>query len=157
MKGSRDRPQGCGLPASRKLDTLAENHVMQDQWIYSSSFLPYTGDPIEFRLEEREQPISGTFADGVFHSRWADYGRSSVGSWRVLHDEPSAPPMGEPASTTGTFAQIVRQLKITMSRNHGTDVIASQQHRARTAAMAPTALPRTHAITRGIDSNQMSS
>lgn len=129
---------------------------MQDQWIYSSSFLPYTGDPIEFRLEEREQPISGTFADGVFHSRWADYGRSSVGSWRVLHDEPLTPPMVEPASTTGTFARIVKRLKNTMSR-HGTDVIASPQHRARIAAMAPAALPQTHAITRGIDSNQMSS
>jgi hypothetical protein len=39
---------------------------------FSSAFLPYTGESIEFLLEEREQPIHGTFAK---HDIWA---RSSV-------------------------------------------------------------------------------
>ncbi|MEO8742408.1 MAG: hypothetical protein ABI365_04365 [Lysobacteraceae bacterium] len=130
---------------------------MQDQWIYSSSFVPYTGEPIEFRLEEREQPISGTFADDAFHSRWADYGRSRVGSWRSLASNPPTSPMVAPTSTTSSFARIFKRLKDTISRNQGTDPIAPPLYRPRTAAMAPEALPRNRAIARGIDSNQMSS
>jgi hypothetical protein len=129
---------------------------MQDPWIFSSSFLPFTGEPIEFRLEEREQPIHGTFADDVFHSRWADYDRSSVGSWRVLHDDAQVSPIAAPIATPGAFVSIFKRLKNTVTRNHRAALIAPPQHRNRTAAMAATAVP-TSAITRGIDSNQMSS
>jgi hypothetical protein len=130
---------------------------MQKQWIYSSSFLPFTGEPIEFRLEEREQPIHGTFANDVFHSRWADYGRSSVGSWRVLHDDSSASAIGAPTSTTDSFSRIVKRMKSIISRCHGTNLIAQPHAQVRAAAMVATALPRSRATARGIDSNQMSS
>ncbi len=130
---------------------------MQHQWIYSSSFLPYTGEPIEFRLEEREQSITGTFADGVFHSHLARYNRSNVGSWRSLDSAPSAQPFGAPTSTTGSFSRIFQRLKNSISRNHGNDLMTPPRDRIRTVAIAPTALPRTHAIARDIDSNQMSS
>ena len=130
---------------------------MQDQWIYSSSFVPYTGEPIEFRLEEREQPINGTYADDVFHSRWADYGRSRVGSWRSLNEAPSASPIEAPPSTTSSFARIFNRLKNSISRSQGADAIAPPCDRTITAPMAVTALPRNRAIKRGIDSNQMSS
>ncbi len=88
---------------------------MQDPWICCSSFLPATGAPIEFRLEEREQPIHGTFADGIFHSRWADYCRSSVGSWRSLDSDLSAWPMRTPTSKQGSFSRIVTRVKSILS------------------------------------------
>jgi hypothetical protein len=74
---------------------------METQWIFSSTFLPGAGEAIEFLLEEREQPMHGTFANGAFHSSWADYDSSRVGSWRVLQDDPSASPTAAPASTSG--------------------------------------------------------
>ncbi len=93
---------------------------MQDQWNYSSSFLPYTGEPIEFRLEEREQPLHGIFADGVFHSRWADYAQNLVGSWRRLDTSPEAWPIAAPESPTRSFSGIVKRMKMIVSRSHAT-------------------------------------
>jgi hypothetical protein len=69
---------------------------MELQWIYNSSFLPYTGEPIEFMLEERGQSIDGTFANGHFHSRGADYDIRQVTSWRES-DGASAAPIMKPA------------------------------------------------------------
>lgn len=122
---------------------------MQDQWIYNSGVLPNTGEPIEFRLEEREQPIPGTFADDVFHSRWADYGRSRVGSWRSLDSNPSAWPIEALTPTSGAFARIFKRLKDIISRSHGSHSIAPPRVRARTVATAATTLPPSNAIAHG--------
>jgi hypothetical protein len=88
---------------------------MQNQWIYSSTFLPFTGEPIEFRLEEREQAIPGTFIDGVFHSQWAHYGRNSVGSWRSLGSDRPTLPMVAQESTTGSFSRFINRIKSIIS------------------------------------------
>jgi hypothetical protein len=69
---------------------------MQAPWIYSSTFLPYTGEPIDFLLEDRSQPMHGTFANGMFHSRWADYAADRVQSWRGSDADPSAAPLELP-------------------------------------------------------------
>lgn len=93
---------------------------MQDQWNYSSSFLPYTGEPIEFRLEEREQPLHGIFADGVFHSRWANYGTDSVGSWRRLAGDSSPCPAATSEFADSSFSGIVKRMKRIVSRSQAT-------------------------------------
>lgn len=153
---ARMRPLG-----ERETGYIGGSHVMRDQWIYSSNFLPYTGEPIEFRLEEREKPIPGNFADGVFHSRWADYRRSRVGSWRSLDSDASALPIEVPTSRGGSFSWIVTRMKNIISRSHGSDLIAPPRNRARSPAMDATSLRKsnaiTHPISHGIDSNQMSS
>lgn len=123
---------------------------MHDQWIYRSGVLPNSGEPIEFRLEEREQPIPGTFADDVFHSRWADYGSSRVGSWRSLDSDPSACPIEAPTSTAGSFARIFKRLKDMISTSRDSHPTAPPRNRARTAAMAATTLPASSAIARSI-------
>ncbi|MEO7478751.1 MAG: hypothetical protein ABIT64_05930 [Lysobacteraceae bacterium] len=81
---------------------------METPWIFSSTFLPCVGEPIEFLLEEREQPMHGTFANGAFHSRWADYDSSRVGSWRALQDAPSGSPTAAPAPTCGMMRGVVK-------------------------------------------------
>ncbi len=131
--------------------------VVHDQWNYSSSFLPYTGEPIEFRLEEREQPIHGVFADGVFHSRWADYAQGLVGSWRILDSELSALPIAAPASTRRSFSGIVNRMKSIIFPVPRNDLMMPPPDEATTFSTATTALPRNRAIKRRINSNQISS
>jgi hypothetical protein len=46
---------------------------MQLKWIFRSTLLPMSKEPVEFLVEERGQSIHGTFANCIFHSRWADY------------------------------------------------------------------------------------
>jgi len=46
---------------------MAGSHVMQAPWIFSSTFLPYTSELIDFLLEDRSEPLDGTFGDGMFH------------------------------------------------------------------------------------------
>ena len=79
---------------------------MQNQWIFSSTFLPYTGEPIDFMLEDRGQPIHGTYADGSFHSRWADYDADRVTSWRGTEGNPPAVQCVSVAVPTGAFIAI---------------------------------------------------
>jgi hypothetical protein len=62
-------------------------------WFFSATFLPYTGEPIDFRLEDRETPISGTYVDGKFHSRWADFSPDRVLSWREAVVDPTRVPI----------------------------------------------------------------
>jgi hypothetical protein len=130
---------------------------MQGQWIYSSVLLPDAGEAIEFKLEEREQPISGTFAGDVFHSRWADYGRSDVRSWRSLDSDPSARSFEVPTSRMGSFARFFKQLKNITSRSRGRDLITPPREIAETSVVAATTL-LAHAIhSNPMYSNQMSS
>jgi hypothetical protein len=70
---------------------------MATQWIFSATYLPHGGESIDFRLDDREEPIHGTFADGSFHSRWADYPVDRVRAWRKA----LADPMREPVAAVG--------------------------------------------------------
>jgi hypothetical protein len=75
---------------------------MQAPWIFSSTFLPHIGEPIDFLLDDRSQPIHGTFLDGVFHSRWADYGTDRVSSWRGSDPDLPAPSIEPPVAIRKT-------------------------------------------------------
>jgi hypothetical protein len=130
---------------------------MQDQWIYSSGLLPHTGEPIEFKLEERDQPISGTFADDVFHSRWAGYGRGRVGSWRSLDADSSARPMAAPTATTSSFARFFTRLKNITRWSQGRGAITPPRDRVEIPAIAVTTLPVSKAAAHVIHSNPMRS
>ena len=84
---------------------------MQAPWNHSSTFLPHSGEPIDFLLEDRSQPMHGTFANGMFHSRWADYTADRVQSWRGSDVDPSAEPIEVPKSTaTGTWVALRKRL-----------------------------------------------
>ncbi len=134
--------------------------VMEAKWIFSSTFLPYTGEPIEFMLEEREQPIHGTFANGVFHSRWADYETDRVQSWRESEGEPSVALMATPQTVrTSLFITTLKRLSSMLSRGRpAAPIVPSRSHaRTTTVHMPIVAMPPAVAIKRHIDSNQISS
>jgi hypothetical protein len=42
------------------------------KWIFGSTFLEHIGEQNDFQLEDCQEPILGTFADGRFHSRCVD-------------------------------------------------------------------------------------
>lgn len=109
---------------------------MQGPWIYSSVLLPHAGEAIEFKLEQREQPICGTFAADAFHSRWAEYGRSHVGSWRRLDDAPSSLSINASPSKTGSFARFFERLKPMAPGRHGNDLPRPSRDHPETPAIA---------------------
>jgi hypothetical protein len=100
--------------------------VMQAPWNHKSTFLPYTGEAIDFMLEDRSQPMHGTFANGMFHSRWADYDVDRVHSWREAHGEPPALQADlSKMVTTGTWiARLNRRLRDLVWHRH----VAPQTH-----------------------------
>jgi len=69
---------------------------MSTTWFISATFLPYTGEPIDFLLEERGEPIHGTFANGMFQTRLANYETGLVRSWREAVVEPTHEVVAEP-------------------------------------------------------------
>jgi len=129
---------------------------MQAKWIFSSTFLPYTGEPIEFMLEERNQPIHGTFSNGVFHSRWADYDADRVASWRGSDGDPSAEPIKLSTVTKGRFVTTLKRLARILSGGRSTPSAAPRSH-ARPHAMPAMTMHPVVAIARHIASNQISS
>lgn len=44
--------------------------------------LPHEGQPVEFVLEGRDVPITGTYVAQTFRSRWSDYSVERVRTWR---------------------------------------------------------------------------
>jgi hypothetical protein len=129
---------------------------MQEQWVFSSTFLPYTGEPIEFMLEDRNQPIHGTFADGIFHSRWADYDADRVASWRGSDGDPSAEQINLSTAPTGRFITTLKRLARILSGSRGTPIAAPRSH-ARATAMPATSMHSGVANARHIAGNQISS
>ncbi len=133
---------------------------MQTEWIFSSTFLPFAGDSVEFMLEEREQPIHGTFVNGVFHSRWADYEIDRVQSWRAAEADPSLEAMPIPKNEQPRgFIITLKRLARMLSRSRNTAPPAAPRSHARTSAahMPMLAMTSVAATGRGVDSNQMSS
>ena len=131
---------------------------MQAKWIFSSTFLPYTGEPIEFMLEDRNQPIHGTFANGLFHSRWADYDADRVASWRGSDGDPSAEPIALPkAVSTGVFIATMKRLAGILSGGSKAAPIATPHSHARVALVPDIATRVPTAAMRRFDSNQISS
>lgn len=129
---------------------------MQEKWIFSSTFLPYTGEPIEFMLEDRNQPIHGTFADGIFHSRWADYDANRVASWRETDGDPSTAPIETPPATMGRFMTTLKRLARILSRRRGIPIAAPRSH-SRPHAVQVLPMHPVVSGARHIASNQISS
>jgi len=129
---------------------------MQTKWIFSSTFLPYTGEPIEFMLEDRNQPIHGTFADGIFHSRWADYDADRVASWRGSDGDPSAEPIKLSTDTKGRFVTTLKRLARILSGGRVVPIAAPRSH-ARAHAVPVMPLHPVVASARHVASNQISS
>ena len=127
---------GSGCCAARMRPSLHAGGVLQGRgigamttpWVFSSTFLPYNGEPIDFLLEDREEPIHGTFEGSVFPSRWADYGAARVRSWRQAMVDPAHEVIKQPcvaihSSIFGALERFARRL-------------AGKGHRARPAATA---------------------
>jgi len=129
---------------------------MQEKWIFSSTFLPYTGEPIEFMLEDRNQPIHGTFADGVFHSRWANYDAGRVASWRETDPDPSAVPIEQPTVSAGRLISTLKRLARILSWNRGAPIALPRSH-VRTTAVTAIPMDPVVVIARHIASHQISS
>jgi hypothetical protein len=129
---------------------------MQTQWIFSSTFLPRTGEPVDFMLEDRGQPIHGTFADGSFRSRWADYDAGRVKSWRGSEGDPSAVQIAPKAAPTGGFvAMLKRLIKPSLADCHAVPTLPPHSHARKAASSIVT--QRVAAAARPIASNQISS
>ncbi|MEO8742119.1 MAG: hypothetical protein ABI365_02910 [Lysobacteraceae bacterium] len=133
---------------------------MQEPWIYSSTFLPYTGEPIEFLLEAHDQPIHGTFDNGVFHSRWADYAAERVASWRDWKtghaaDHPGVS-LAVPAVSNGSFLTRLKRLAGMLSHRRVIVPIVILRDRSRTP-FRPANPASTSVTTSPDDSHQVSS
>ena len=90
---------------------------MATHWIFSSTSLPHRGEPIDFQLDDHEEPIHGTFADGSFHSRWADYAIDRVPSWRKavvdpMHEQIAAPGVAGRGSWLLRVQRLVAALRV---------------------------------------------
>ena len=55
---------------------------MNCNWMPTSEALPPEGGNVEFLLESRSVPMSGRYRDGLFVSRWSEYGIDMVHQWR---------------------------------------------------------------------------
>ncbi|HEV2607751.1 MAG TPA: hypothetical protein VGT79_07195, partial [Xanthomonadaceae bacterium] len=108
-------------------------------------------------LEDRNQPIHGTFANGAFHSRWADYDADRVASWRGSDGDTSAMPTQKPTAATGMFVTTLKRLTRILSRGRSTPMIAPPRSHARTHAVPAMPMQPVVAIARHIASNQISS
>jgi hypothetical protein len=94
--------------------------AMAMPWVFSSTFLPHSGEPIDFLLEDRDEPIHGTFEDGGFHSRWANYDSARVRSWRQAPIDPEHEVIGDsriarPRKVLATLARVAMRL---VGKNH---------------------------------------
>ncbi len=128
---------------------------MQAPWIFSSTFLPCAGEPIDFMLDDREQAIHGTFADGVFHSRWADYDAHRVASWRESDGEQSIAVASLPKPVaSGRFAIALRRMGRIFSRKSEAAPSTPLRSHARPTSVPTISVP---ASAQPIDSNLMSS
>jgi hypothetical protein len=134
---------------------------MSAKWIISSTFLPYTGEPIDFLLEDRETPISGTFADGRFHSRWADFSADQVQSWREANIDPAHAPIAAPVvagrrAWVMTLKRLARRL---LPARGGTASLRPSVPVESKVVTPPvrTVVKTSHASRRHVDSNQTAS
>ena len=125
----------------------------------NSTFFPYTDEPIDFRIKDREEPIHGSFVHGNFHSRFADYDVHRVQSWRHAHVDAAHEEIVEPhAASRRWFTPIVRVAKLLLSRDDGVIPEMTQRSRARihiqrVCPVTPLSGPTRYRT----DSNQMSS
>lgn len=54
--------------------------------------LPCEGQPVEFVLEGRDVPITGTYVAQTFRSRWTGYSLERVRTWSPVVTERSSSP-----------------------------------------------------------------
>jgi hypothetical protein len=133
---------------------------MPTTWFSSATFLPYPGEPIDFLLEERGEPIHGTFANGMFQSDLASYETGRVRSWRAAVVDPAD------AVPTELHVERRRAWAVTLKK-----LVSLFRGTGRTAAIELTAVKRPGFVARPVppvgassrlekkplDSNQLSS
>lgn len=71
------------LPGTLVPGLLTRRWFVDISWIPSATVLPTRGTHIQFFVDRREVPLNGSFADGVFQSRWAGYEVERVKLWRT--------------------------------------------------------------------------
>ncbi|MEO7062396.1 MAG: hypothetical protein ABI082_01305 [Dokdonella sp.] len=82
---------------------------MSRQWVRSSASLPHAGASIQFMIDDRKVPMEGTYAGGVFRSRWCTYDVGCVNSWCASDDSPqvtataASPAQGKASRTTANW------------------------------------------------------
>jgi hypothetical protein len=133
---------------------------MSTPWVFSSTFLPYTGEPIDFLLEDREEPIHGTFDGGTFHSRWANYDSSRVRSWRQALVDPAHEVIEPPHIETPwrVFAALKRVAHRLVGRSRRVAPAPnSASHARRVAQTAQGLIGTARTATQQTHSNQISS
>lgn len=57
---------------------------MAMSWCPCAVSLPFNGDSVGFRLDDRATSMIGTYVNGFFHSRWSEYDVGRVLSWCTL-------------------------------------------------------------------------
>lgn len=128
---------------------------MQGPWVFSSTSLPHTGEPIEFLLENRRHAIHGTFANGLFHSRWVDYDADRVTLWRKS-DPSAASIQAQVVAKTSVFAGMLAKLRKMLTIGGQTAGIAQSHSHARTIAEPTVEARLPAASTRSLPGNRIS-
>lgn len=130
---------------------------MATSWIFSSTFLPHTGEPVDFLLEDREEPIHGTFGGGIFRSRWAQYESTRVRSWRRALVDPTHEMIVPPRISAGRrmFAAVERAARRLMGKAHGTAIAGN--HAGRATPSAPCLAGAAGSASRQTHGNRISS
>lgn len=129
---------------------------MSVSWISTAASLPLSGAPILFMLDHREEPMNGTYAQGVFHSRWSKYAVNDVRLWRASNVGAVAPmTVAKPSRqiSKGALNWLFGHLK-------GHDAIVSvpaPREPIRSDSISVRRIDATCGIGRRADSNQMSS
>lgn len=129
---------------------------MSVSWISTTACLPLSGAPILFVLDHREGPMSGTYAQGVFHSRWSDYDVDNVRLWCASNVSTVAPM----TVTNPQFQIWIGLLNWLFGRLKGHNAIASvpaAHDPIRSDSISVHHIDATHSLGRRANSNQMSS
>jgi hypothetical protein len=85
------------IAGMRHIRFISTRAVVSMSWISSSARLPHVGTSIQFMLDDRDVPMKGTYAEGVFRSRWGNYDVGCVRLWRAWDLDPSAAAAAMPA------------------------------------------------------------
>lgn len=151
---------GCMDAAASRADSAQRRQegVMQAPRISGSTFLPYTGEPIDFMHEQCNRPIHETFIESVTYSNWAEDGIDRVYSWHGHDMAPSIAPGKRPKTPRpGVLITTLKRLVgVRSERPHIAAPTPPRRHSPAPPNSAVAVQPAT-APARFFDSNQISS
>lgn len=129
---------------------------MSVSWISTTASLPLSGASILFVLDHREGSMIGTYAQGVFHSRWSDYDVDNVRLWCASNVSTVAPTtVANPQSqiSMGVLHWLFGRLK----GHHAAGSVPAPNDKIESSTISVRHIDATHTIGRRANSNQMSS